>query len=140
MNVEWKITGVFKADAQKCYEEIGDTACTPESVLEKARKKNSELHKCFEWNDGIAAEKYRLNQARRLIQLLVVTPKDVSTPVRAFQISSERNKYKPIREFFLDNNEYVALLERAKSELRYIRNRYKSIAELESVFEAIDAL
>jgi len=35
MEVEWKINGIFKADAQKVYEEIGDRKVTPEEVLEK---------------------------------------------------------------------------------------------------------
>ena len=37
-------------------------------VLEEARKEDSVLHKYFEWDDSEAAEQYRRQQARALIQ------------------------------------------------------------------------
>lgn len=67
MTAEWKIKGIYKADAQKVADEIGEKSITPQEVLEKARDENSELHKCFEWDNDIAAEKYRLEQARKII-------------------------------------------------------------------------
>ena len=139
--VQWKVKGIFKADAQKCYEEIGDGDCTPQDILNKARDENSELHKCFEWDDSIAAEKYRLSQARQVIQFLVIVPKkEEDTPTRVFQISSERTVYKPTRTFLTNQDEYQSLLNRAKAELVAIRNRYEQLAELETVFDAIDSL
>lgn len=144
MEVAWKINGVFKADAQKVYEEIGDRKITPEEVLERARSdKGSELHKCFEWNDGIAAEKYRLSQARQIIQLLIVKPdkgKENEPKIRVFQITTETNNYQPIRLFIEQPDEYKALLQRAKDELQALKNRYKTLSELEKVFEAIDEI
>lgn len=140
-SVKWKISGVFKADAQKVYQEIGDTSITPEEVLEKARKKRSELHKCFEWDDSVAAEKFRLQQARQIIQLLVITPKyEDDEPIRAFQISSEKNVYQPTRLIIQQPDEYTQLLKRAKGELFAIEKRYKMLSELEAVFAAIDML
>lgn len=140
-NVKWKINGIYKADAQKCYEEIGDNGTSPEEVLKKARNKKSELHKCFEWDNSIAAEKYRLQQARFLIcNLVVVTENKDDEPVRVFQISSERNTYQPTRLFMQDMNEYQILLKRAKNELVSIKRRYQTLTELEKVFSAIDKL
>lgn len=44
--VKWKINGIFQADPQRVYEEIGENPITPEELLERARKnKKSELHK-----------------------------------------------------------------------------------------------
>ena len=66
-SVSWKIEGIFKANAQKCYEEISKlNRITPEDILNQAKDINSELHKCFEWDDTIAANKYRLQQARQV--------------------------------------------------------------------------
>ena len=139
--VEWKVKGIFKADAQKVYEEIGDVNVTPEEVLKKAKNKKSELHKCFEWDNDIAAERYRLQQARQIIQLLVVTPvAEEHTPLRAFQITSERNTYQSTRLFLEQPDEYQVLLDRAKQELQSLRSRYKMLTELETIFEEIDAL
>lgn len=139
--VKWKINGIYKADAQKCYEEIGDSSVSPEEVLNKARDKKTELHKCFEWDDKVAGEKYRLQQARMIINLLVIVPKkEDSEPVRVFQITSQKNTYQPTRLFMQQPDEYQRLLKRAKDELTAIRNRYKMLSELENVFDAIDEL
>lgn len=140
--IKWRIEGIFKANAAKCLDEIGrDAKITPEQVLEKARDEQSELHKCFEWNDSIAAEKYRLQQARQLIQLFVVVPKqDSKPPIRRFQITSQRNVYMPTTHFATQPDEYQKLLQRAYAELRSFQNRYKSLSELENVFEEIDKI
>lgn len=139
--VEWKIKGIYKADAQKCYEEIGEDSVSPESVLKKARNKKSELHKCFEWDNSVAAEKFRLHQARLIIcNLVVVTTSKEDEPVRVYQITSEKNTYQPTKFFLQQPDEYQILLQRAKGELKAIQNRYKMLSELELVFSAIDEL
>lgn len=140
--VEWRVKGLFKADAQKVYQEIGDEQITPEELLEKARKnRKSELHKCFTWDDSVAAEKYRLIQARTVIQMLVVkVEKEDAVAPRVYQITSEKNVYQPTRVFLEQPEEMQVLLERAKAELIAIKQRYKYLSELEEVFEAIDNL
>ena len=138
---EWKIEGLFRADAQKVYEEIGDRKITPEQVLEIAKNKKTELHKCFEWDDSKAANKYRLIQAQTIIRTLVVrTEQPDDLPVRIFQTTTVRNEYQPMRMFLTDKDEYEALLKRCKNELKDIRNRYKQLSEMEEIFTAIDAL
>ena len=138
--VSWKLN-YFKADAEKCFAEMQELdEITPENVLLAAEDEESELHKCFEWDDSVAAEKYRLSQARQIIQFLVVKTETVSEPVRVYQITSERNVYQPTKLFLQQPDEYAILLNRAKDELKAIRKRYKQISELESVFEAIDEL
>ena len=140
-DVKWKINGIFKADPKKIYKELGNTTITPEEVLEKARNEKTELHLCFEWSDSVAAEKYRLQQARQIIQLLVVVPKnEKNEPTRVFQITSERNVYQHSRMFLRQPDEYQILLQRAKIELKQIRQRYKALSELEAIFDAIDEL
>lgn len=142
MQAEWKIKGIFKADAQRVADEIGENSITPEQVLQKARNdKNSELHKCFEWNDGIAAEKYRLIQARKIIINLAYVPKEkTDEPVRCFQITREKSVYMPTKQFLVNNDEYQDLLKRAKVELESFKRRYATLSELETVFEAIESI
>jgi hypothetical protein len=43
---------------------------TPEGVVNAARDPASPLHDKFEWDDGVAAEQYRKEQARSLIRKL----------------------------------------------------------------------
>lgn len=139
MEVSWK-TPLFKADAKKCYEEIGTDGITPQEIVEIARNEDSELHKCFEWDDSIAAEKYRIMQARTILLNLVVVNKPKDEPVRVYQISATKNVYQPTTFFMKNPTEYQTLLSRAMGELRSIQKRYSQLAELETVFEAIDSL
>jgi hypothetical protein len=75
MVYDWKNGARISADAQKVGEELErieykDAA----TVLDVARKsKRSELHKCFEWDDSIAAEQHRLSQAGLILRALVTT-------------------------------------------------------------------
>lgn len=141
MNVTWKVQGIFKADAQKCFEEIGGDGVTPEDVLNIAKDESTELHKCFEWDDTAAAEKYRLSQARSILQMIVVVPeKEEVTPRRVFQISSERNVYQPLNFFVKNEDEYQTLLLRAIGELKALATRYQSLEELRDIFELINLL
>jgi len=45
----------------------------PKQVIEAARDPASPLHSYFEWDDRVAAERYRENQARTLIRSVTVT-------------------------------------------------------------------
>ena len=62
---------------------------TPQLLLEDSRPEGTLMHNCFEWDDGIAAEKYRLDQSRHIIaDLRVVQIEEASdkdpVSVRAF--------------------------------------------------------
>lgn len=137
----WRIKGIFNADAQKVADEIGDNKFNYREILEKARDKDTELHKCFEWNDGIAAEKYRLEQAKKIVTMLVFTPQTKQEqPLRVYQITQEKNVYQPTRMFLENKSEYNALLNRALKELESFQRRYRSLSELEDIMEQIDTL
>lgn len=150
VNVEWKVKGLFKADAQKCYEEIGKDGKSTREILEIARKPETELHKCFEWDDSIAGEKYRLQQAGDLCRNLVIIPVKIITekrpenergyePTRVFQVKSGGNGEYRSNQFFIDNeDEYQKLLKRARMELESFQKRYKEVAELDMVNDAIE--
>ena len=141
MKVEWRIDGIYKADAQKVADEIGDNRISPQELLEKARDVSSELHKCFEWNDSIAAEKYRLQQARGvLVNLVYKTEKKDAEPIRYLQVTTQKNVYQPTKMFLVQEDEYQALLKRAKSELESFKKRYHTLSELQEVFEAIELI
>jgi len=52
--------------------ERGGGTLTPASVVDAARSEESPLHQYFEWDDSIAAEAYRQDQARELIRRIRV--------------------------------------------------------------------
>ena len=133
----------FKADAEKCWKEIksqGD-AVTPEAIVEYARDENTELHKCFEWDDTKAAEAWRKSQARTICgSLVVVEEKEEKEPIsfRILQHDSQEHAYKPVTLILQNEDEYKRLVNRAKAELASFRERYKNILELRNVIEEIN--
>jgi hypothetical protein len=65
-------------EAQKIFVKLKSTVgLTAYTVLEEARKKHSPLHRDFEWDDGLAAEEYRLGQARKLVRAIVIVGESV---------------------------------------------------------------
>jgi hypothetical protein len=56
----------------KKIEERNNRTIDPIDVVNEARKRNNPLHSFFDWDDTKAAEKYRLWQARNLINHITV--------------------------------------------------------------------
>lgn len=145
MAVVWSYN-LFKADAQKVYDDIGNIEeKTPQNVVDYAEEHpDSELHKCFTWDDTKAANEWRKREAREVMRLLVVREdddeKEEPRQFRILQKSESAGAYVPVKEIVRNNDEYQALLERAKADAKIFKDRYASLVELEQVIEAIDAL
>ena len=139
--VVWKFNNLYKADAEKVSKEIESISnATPSSILEYARNENSELHKCFEWDDTKAAHKYRLTQARTLVLNLVITeskPTEEPQQVRVMYTSKDGG-YKQTKFIVQDKDEHQHMLEKAKAELRAFKKKYAMLQELHAIFELID--
>lgn len=141
----WKSGCRIPADAQKVADEIleiGQSATTAQ-ILDKARDEKTELHKCFDWNDATAAEKWRLQQARHIVCNLVIKEREGGAPkpeVRVFFKTDNESGYKPTILIMQDKEEYQKLLARALVELESFRSKYKALTELDGVFDAIDQL
>lgn len=146
MVAEWKsgFASLHKADAQLVAAEIisiGESA-TPAQIVDKARDSGTELHKCFEWDDAIAAEKHRLDQARQVVRHLVIreTVREDKPPIRFFFKPESSCGYQPTQIIVRNQDSYQALLASALRDLETLRVKYYSLNELESVFEAIEEL
>ena len=142
----WKFgfSTLHKANAQLVAEEIasiGESA-TPAQIVDKARDSGTELHKCFEWDDAIAAEKHRLYQARQVVCHLIIreTVREDKPPVRFFFKAEGGSGYQPTQIIVRNQDKYQALLASAMRDLEALRVKYHSLTELESVFDAIEEL
>lgn len=130
------------ADAQKVTDEIlsiGDSA-TPQQIVELAKDETTELHKCFEWDDAVAAYQYRLQQARNITHHLVIEedkPEPDKPPLRFFVMPENGGGYKPITTVFKREDEYQQLLNKAMAELRAIKQKYSRLTELQEIFDLI---
>lgn len=146
MEANWKVAGIFKADASKVAQEISSIGkeCTTKDIVNVARNVSSELHKCFEWNDSIAGEKYREIQAQQILRSLVISKQvEDKEPVtyRLFVNTGERDgKYKPVEFVVRKQDEYEKLLETAKRELIAFKAKYSMLVELAEIFREIDIL
>lgn len=115
---------------------------TPKNVVDEARPEESPLHPEFEWDDAVAAEKWREKQAQLLIAHTIIIPEENTTqaPVRAFHVTVEKSHYEPISLILKDEAKRSVLLENAKRELISFKKKYSTLTELSSVFNAIDQI
>lgn len=117
----------------------------PKDVLAFARDTTTALHGCFEWNDGKAAQNYRLWQARELIQVYVTVIDAKLDPIRAFvSLTADRQKdgggYRRLDVVLQDKVLRQNLLNEALAELERFREKYAQLKELAAVFAAIGRL
>jgi hypothetical protein len=120
-------------------------ALTPEGVLRDARSTRSVLHPFFEWDDAIAAEKHRLQQAGHLIRCVTVVlddhEADAPRTIRAFVPISgddEHRSYVPMMKALGDADMRRQVLAQAHAELGAVAKRYRELKELSEVVQAID--
>ena len=116
----------------------------PARVVEYARNPDTALHTRFEWDNGEAAEKYRLWQARQVIRLeLTITPLSEESPkeIRAFvSLQADRGSggYRTILDVLSNDDLRDQLLEEARRDMRIFRKKYNTLNELASVFSAME--
>lgn len=145
--IKWSVNGIFKADAAKCYEEIQKIGneVNPRQVLDKAKDEQSELHKCFEWDDTVAAERFRLHQARSVLNHLIIVTREEEEENEPIQfrvmMKNEDEKgtnYKQTIIMVKDEDEYKKLLEQAYAELQAFKKKYSCLTELANILALID--
>ncbi len=145
----YNVSGVDANVAGQIFEEIEKKtgALTKEAVVEEARPESSPLHGCFEWDDNIAAEKYRCEQARLLICNLRVVYEDKTKEegkliTRAYVSTSEkrsdRAQYMTVEKALSDEKTRLLVLHTAMDELRIFKGKYSTLNELGEVMTAID--
>jgi hypothetical protein len=123
-----------------------DGNVTPASLLEQARKVSSPLHDWFEWDDTLAAEQHRLNQASYLIRSIdiVIERPDGQESIRAFHnIRIERKDGSRARVYadtitVFSNDDFRAqVIKEAHQALLDWKKKYRQYQEFQPVFDAI---
>ena len=112
-------------------------------LVDVSRPDDAPLHCEFEWDDSIAAEKYREEQAGALIRHLTVRieANNQEFPTRQyFMVQKEVNTYEPITVILKDEDKSAMLLDQAKSELQAFKAKYAGLKELAEVIRAIDSV
>lgn len=118
---------------------------TPQDVLNDARHDNSPLHSFFEWNDGEAAEQYRLQQARGLIRSVVAIYIDedkvkpaVRTRAYIHVPEPQAPHYREATHAMSQRKTRQMILQRAWRELQGWKARYQHLKEFSDLIAVID--
>lgn len=114
---------------------------TAEVVVDEARPEDAPLHPAFEWDDKVAAEEYRKEQARTLIRAVVIRRPEAEerAPVRAFVTVKEESGstiYTSTVAALSDPDLRAQVLRRALRELDSWRQRYHDLEEVAEVLHA----
>lgn len=139
---KWSSVG-FKADANKVGKELENIGneLKAEDVVNYGTNENTELHKCFEWDDKIAGKKYRLVQANSIIcSISIVTDEKELDSTRAYVNIKTRDsgrKFKNIAEVIDNDDEYQQLINKAKEEFENCKEKYEKILKLKDLKEIL---
>lgn len=124
----------------------GDESELPRRLVEESKKKKAPFHSVFNWNDTECGELWRTHQARMLITNVYIIEsgpegeEDILAP--AFpNIAGTENRdrsYEPMEVAMASSEMREALLADAKQRLKAVRNKYRNLTELASVWSAID--
>lgn len=123
----------------KELEKLGDEL-TPKNIVNLARNENSILHEMFEWDDTVAAEQYRKQQANLIIQNLkitVIADDNTERKVKAFVTVKRNTVFEPIEKVVKDVDKYSLLLDKAYKELNGIKIKYRELQEIQDLLSDI---
>ena len=127
-----------KAEFDRIYDKYGEL--TTKAIVDESRESEAVLHGCFEWDDTVAAEKYRQHQAGDMVRCLVTIEKSDETddPIVVRAIVKTTEKYEPITVALKSEEKYAVLLQDALNDARWFQRKHRGIKELKNVMDAID--
>lgn len=132
------VVGSVLEDIEKKNGEV-----TAESFLEESREPSSPTHSMFEWDDSVAAEKYRLRQSSQIINQLEISVEvgEIETVTAFVNVKSKSVKdsgsFVNIRSAMSDEEYRKQVLDNALAELKSFKKRYAQYSELAIVFRSI---
>ena len=141
---QWKKGSFVGGDAQL----VGETCeklerrgkLTPSNLVDESRPEDAPLHGMFEWDDAQAAELYREQQARCIINSVEVVIEGASEPVKAFvslRVGGTERRYERTEVALMNPRSREMVLRDALAELRAFEKKYSTLAELADVLDAI---
>ena len=149
--IRWAKGSRHKVKAEDAFQEIerirevNGGLAKPSQIVDESRPDEAVLHPEFEWRDPVAAEMYRQDQARRIVQTLkIVQVEDevehTSPAIVSVVVDGERG-YQPMSVVYEDADSLEFVLSEALGGLRAWRKRYHSLrsaGKLSIVWEALD--
>jgi hypothetical protein len=132
-------SGLTNDDAQVLGERLmelsQDGVLSPEQVVEDARRPESPTHRYFEWNDQVAAHKYRLHQADGYITSIRFVPASGAEPKPIAIKMSKGDRYATVATAMQPSDVLLQLIDRIQADLERLRERYSTYPTLRPVLE-----
>lgn len=145
--------GSFKTPAAIAGRELKRLAkepggLTPPALVDASRPKKAPLHGEFEWDNDVAAEAYRCQQARRImsmcVEVHVIEGKPREIPVVSAVPSAEEGVDRLVRvataEAMQNPEQRRYILERALEALQAWQRKYGTLQEFAKVCAAINEI
>jgi len=125
--------------------ERNDGIIRAQDIVDYARNPNTALHTQFEWDDSIAAEKFRIQQARQVLRVFVSVVKNDQPPIRTFvSLDSDRlnrgGGYRDVGDVLKTTNGRTQLIQQALREFTMWKNKFELLQELIPIFEEAEKL
>ena len=129
----------------------------PETLVTAARPVGSALHDAFTWEDSLAAERWRLQEASYLLRVVVIEPEGGFTATRAVVHIEETPEggvvpaasigaatgaggYRSLEVVMSSPEMRDQMLHRALIDFRVWRGKYAALKELAPIFDAADEI
>lgn len=142
----WTPRAQVRVDAHIAAHELKRLAkkgeVTARTVVEAARPEDAPLHPAFEWDDSVAAELHRAEQARLMLRSIRVLRGPEQEPERVFWHveTQEVDSYVTTARVMSEPELREALMASCVTTLIATRKRYAELKELAPVWEVIDEL
>lgn len=142
MIYKWR-TFDYPVSAQKAGEHIEELdrqygEVTPKILVDDARPEEALMHPLYEWDDSVAAEKYRCSQARKIMSELITVQVskeelELEEPIRAFVSVKPRNEsasFRPIVAALSEEETRNQVIANARLELDAYERKYRGIVDI----------
>lgn len=133
----------FSQVIRELHQEIGQ--CDPINLVDASRPGEAECHPLFEWDDSLAAERYREEQARHALRCHVVVYRNPSTEadqeVRTFVSVRRDDNTRTYQETLIamkNQEDRDRILNRCLAELCQMRRRWQQFSSIADVVTSID--
>ena len=138
---EYKVKGLYNVQANVVGElceklEASEDGLTPKTFVEASRDPKSPTHSMLEWNNKIAAEKYREEQARKIIMNIRIVKEEADSgyPDRGFVVVHEgKSAYTTIQKALSNDEWREHLMQDAKRDMECFIAKYRRLTELTGV-------
>ena len=161
-NDQMDVSHEISAELQQIYNN-NNGMLDPRKVVDFAKDPTTALHSRFEWDDSIAAEKYRLAQARQIIRLEVVIIKQKQQGTIELAVDNQRSDNDGVKarkwvslepdRFGVEDKGYrklsevlkkpilrAQLLYQAKKDMEIFMQKYAILEELDGVIDAMNII